>query len=72
MDQGDAVEFVNNWNTFVSYVINNTGRKICFLPGKIKGDLYRFYVAKSKYGNEMLFHPALLKAERFIFKKIHF
>jgi hypothetical protein len=58
LDPGDAVEFVNNWNKFSSYVINEMGRQILFSPSwEIKGSLYGFYVVESKYGNQMLYHP---------------
>jgi hypothetical protein len=41
-------------------------------PGKIKGDIYRFDVAESKYGNQNDLSPTTFKGERFKFKTMLF
>ena len=48
-------------------------QKECFLlPGKIKGDLYRFHVAESKYGNQNALSSTTFKGERFNVKNYVF
>jgi hypothetical protein len=50
--------------------MNNTGRpKKDLFPGKIKGDLYRFNVAESKYGNQKALPPTAVKFKNYVFNK---
>ena len=52
---------------------SNTGRQNFFLLYvKIKGDLYRFDVAESKYGSHNALTPTTVKGERHKAKKIPF
>ena len=54
---------------------DNTGQEKNFfllLPGKIKGDLYRFDIAESKYDNQNLLPPTTFKGERFKVKNYVF
>jgi len=45
---------------------------LCYPSGIIKGEIYRFDIAESKYDNQNPLSPITFKGERFKVKKICF
>jgi hypothetical protein len=52
--------------------LHRLAKKKIPIPAKMKGDLYRFDVAESRYGNQNVLSPTTLKEERFKVSKYVF